>query len=713
MWLFNSRFLIVALILVTAPVFSSELGFKGYVVSYSDDEKSERWANYLYNHLSNRAEDKTIVLLQKVSKEKSIKRGYKSLFIQVSSGLQFDYCIQNSAEQLDIRAQNDRSALWIIYQVIGNISIEDNRINAADFPPPMINLSNSCKNFDFEYREPHFAPNLQTDFAPILGTNNVETDWGIWGHNVSRIVNKYEDENLYALVEGKRVESQLCFSSPQFFEHIRYFIIDNYGRGDETSNYFMISPKDNNLVCTCSECSKLGNTSSNATPAVSKLVLRLSEHFPDHRFYMTAYRTTASPPTFKLPKNSGVFISTIKLPKGIKLNKKQSKTSQFLNQLNEWRSITDNIYLWDYAANYDDYLTPIPVLFGLQQHLQFFKNNGVKGVFINGSGYDYSSFDGMKTYVIAALMMDTQANVEELCRRYFVSEFPVSGNLLANYYLSLEQNYAEKNKAYNLYGGMRDNLKTYLDAAKFITFYEAVETLLPIIRGEEWNKLLKLYTALTFTRLQIAYTTTTGKWGYGIVNGNKLIVKPEISEYVNLLGRYVAYSDMANYDEIGNTLEEYTAEWNALIAKHSFQNALLGEKIEILSKPDEGFESVSLLNDGSPGFPQDYLQGWYLFSGDKLQLQFSTTNLQNTNTLRLRFLNNPRQGLLSPEKIEILADGKPLKMIASNKIKIVGNTASCDIDIDFSKMKNVVIKMTPKEAKKSIIACDEVQILKL
>ena len=76
-------------------------------------------------------------------------------------------------------------------------------------------------------------------------------------------------------------------------------------------------------------------------------------------------------------------------------------------------------------------------------------------------------------------------------------------------------------------------------------------------------------------------------------------------------------------------------------------------------------------------------------------------------------LNNPRQGLLSPEKIEILADGKPLKTIASNKIKIVGNTASCDIDIDFSKMKNVVIKMTPKEAKKSIIACDEVQILKL
>lgn len=717
MWLFNRFFnpplLLLSLILCTTSAMSSELRIKGYIVSFNEDEQSERWAEYLFNHLSKRTSDKSIVILQKGAESKNIKRDYKTLHIEVSSDLKYDYCIENTAFRLNVRTRNDQVTVWMVYQIIGSISIEDKRFNTEDLSPPMINLSDSCKSFDFDYREPHFAPNLQTDFAPIHGTNNVETDWGIWGHNLSKVLKAEQDENLYALVADKRTKEQLCFSTPHLLERLSYYIKDNFGEGDKKATMFMINPQDNNLVCTCSDCKANGNTKDNATPAVTYFIRMLSQRFPNHRFYMTAYRTTATPPEHELPESAGVFFSTINLPKGIALNVKQPKTNQFLKQLEAWRSKTPNVYLWDYDTNFDDYLTPIPILYGLQQQLQFFKKRGVKGVFLNGSGYDYSSFDDVQTYVIAAIMMDTQADVAKLCRDFFNKEYPVSGHLLANYYLSLEQNYLDKNKAYNMYGGIRDNLNTYLNVEKFITFYDALETLVPIIKGEEWNKLLKLYTALSYTRLQIAYATNTGEWGYADKEGDKMTVRKEITGYLKQLEGCVAYSDMNNYNESGNTLSDYISEWKRIIAQEGFKNKLLDVEVQIISKPDEGFESSSLLNDGTSGFVQDYHQGWYLSSKDDLHVQFSSVKLKNANTIRLRFLNTPKHGILSPEKIELLGDGKLLKTISSKQMKHLGYTALCDIDIDFSKIKNVELRIIRKDAKKSIIACDEIQILEL
>lgn len=716
MWLFNHFFRIPLLLLLffsSTSVLSSEIEIKGYVISHSTDEQSERWANYLFNHLSNSTKDKSIVILRKGSEGKSIKPGYKSLYIEVSPDLAYDYCIDNNDVQLQVRTRNDRVAIWMVYQIIENISLADKRFNTEGLPPAMINLSNSCKNFDFEYREPHFAPNLQTDYAPIHGTNNVETDWGIWGHNLSKVLNTQQDKKLYALVADQRTKEQLCFSTPYLLDRLSSYIVDQYGEGAIKSTNFMINPKDNNLVCTCGECTALGNTKDNATPAVAYFLRTLSQRFPNHRFYITAYRTTATPPEEELPENTGVFFSTINLPKGIALNEKQPKTNQFLKQLHAWRSKTPNVYLWDYDTNFDDYLTPIPILYGLQQQLQFFKKNDVKGVFLNGSGYDYSSFDEVQTYVIAALMMDTEADVAKLCIDFFNKKYPVSVNLMVNYYLSLEQNYFAKNKAYNMYGGMRDNLNTYLNVEKFVTFYDALETLVPIIKSEEWNKLLKLYTALSYTRLQIAYATNTGKWGYADREGNKMTVRKEIKDYLEQLERYVAYSDMQNYNESGNTLSDYIAEWKRIIAQDGFENELLDVQVQIISKPDEGFESSSLLNDGTTGFAQDYHQGWYLSSRDDLHVRFSSAKLKDANTIRLRFLDNPKHGIFPPEKIEILGDGKLLKTINSYQIKHNDNTAFCDIDMDFSKTNNVALKIIRKDMEKSIIACDEIQILEL
>jgi hypothetical protein len=690
---------------------SPDLKAKGYVISFEEDAKSQKWAEYLYHHLQKRSKEPgAILILEKPNI--AIPEGYKNIHFEVAEDLKNDYCISNTEKTLHIRTKSEKNALWIIYQLIENLSEVDNRFDSEDLPPATINFDSGCHDFEFDYREPYFEPNLQKDWAPIAGNNNVDTDWGLWGHNLYKIGDKLHDENIYALVGEKRDHSQFNFSSPELLKGVEDYIIDQYGNGDKGGYRFMIMPNDNNIVCTCAVCQELGNTTNNATPAVADFIRRLSERFPKHFFYTTAYKTTKQAPPFQFPKNSGVFFSTIDLKKGISLDSRDRNTEKFLSVLKAWQNATPNLYLWDYAANFDDYFTPMPILFGLQKQFQFFHKEGVKGMFLNGSGYNYMPFDDVKTYVAGALMMNAEVDIEVLCRKFFKKEYPISGDLLTDYYLRLEKNYLAKNKPYNMYGGMTDNLNTYFKAKDFLQFYDQLKKIIPSTRGNENEKLTKLYTALTYTRLQISYNNGANQNGFATQKNHKMFVKPEINDFLKGMMNYKEYRDMNSFKEEGGDLGEYITQWNKLLNNSSgYENQLLGTKVKVLSEKDEGFDNSDILTDGVAGFETNYHQGWYLSSNKDLHISFAVDKIHNTKKIKLRFLKMEKYGFFPPAKVEIFGDGNPLKSYNSTDFIDGAKTATLDLNLTFKGIKNIEMVFHRKDAKKSIIACDEIQVL--
>lgn len=682
-------------------------GMKGekYLITAEEDAESERWAEYLFYHLSKRTEETNSVEFYKGAPLRKIPKGVKNIHFEVVTDLKNDYCIEHTSKRLHIRVHKKSTALWLVYQLIDCISIEDHRFVTDDFPPAVIDFHTVCKDFDFDYREPFFATNLEPGYAPIIGTNCVDTDWGIWGHNLPKIVEDQGDEKIYALVDGERTKEQFCFASSGLFEQLQEHIIDYFGDGDEQSIRFMIMPNDNDMVCTCPDCVQLGNTKNNATPAVHDLIRRLAERFPKHQFFATAYRTTATPPAYQLPANSGVLFSTIDLPKGVALDR-QSQVENFMEQIHGWRYKTRNIYLWDYTANFDDYLTPIPILLGLQSQLQFFKRQGIKGLFLNASGYDYSPFDDVKTFVAGALMMDVNVNVEALIKRYHQKIYPQNHELISNYYISLEKRFFDKNRPYNMYGGMRYNVKAYLDMDEFIRFYEALGKVISSTTGAEREKVGKLYTALAFTRLQIAYIQGDREWGYARKENTRMVAKPEINFLIEELRQFVNYEDLQNYKESGGSLSEYIGQWEQLLKPCGYENALLDKPVEVLSKRDEGFETTELLTDGTPGFPQDYHQGWYLSSTDDLHIRFPAYELQTAKSIRLRFLHMERHGIYPPADIELIIDGRPVRDQQIDK-----HSGSYSLPVNLSGASIIELKISRRKNSKSILALDEVQIL--
>ncbi|ERI88875.1 hypothetical protein HMPREF1981_00191 [Bacteroides pyogenes F0041] len=691
-----------------------ELKAEKYVITAEENAQSERWAEYLFNHLSKRSADKGCVALYKGAPQIKLSGDTKNIHFEVDPELENDYVIIHLPHRLHLRARDGRTALWLVYQLIDNLAQADQRFDASDIPPAVISFESANKDFDFTYREPFWRPNLNTDYSLLIGTNNVESDWGVWGHMLPQIMKNADSEEIYALSGGVRSKDQFCFSSPVLFDRLKEYIIDNFGYGDEKGYSFTIMPNDNDIACTCPACAKSGNTEKDASRSVSQLIRKLSTTFPSHSFFTTAYRTTYAAPIEPLPSNAGVLFSTIKLPKGVALED-QPAAEEFTEALHEWGVQTNNIYLWDYAANFDDYLTPLPVLYGLQKQLRFFKEKGVRGVFLNASGYDYSPFDDVKTYVAAALMMDTECDVDSLTEKFFKKTYPDTHQLLSGYYLSLEKSYEKRGKAYNLYGGIRENIKTYLNVDDFIAFYNELRTRLKKTQKAEREKLEKLYTALTFTRLQIAYIQGTGKWGYGTKEGDRVLIKREMNTLIEDLEQSGKYSDLNSYKESGGDIPRYIDEWKKMIQAGYYENGLINGSVKVVSKPDEGFENPRLLNDGTCGFAQDYHQGWYLSSTDDLEVEFSTANIQNTNRIQIRCLQIEKHGIFAPEKIELHMDGKPASASIGKDIQTSPGSphsiVTYSLRTNLAGTSKVTLKFIRKQAPKSILAIDEIQTL--
>ncbi|NDW18485.1 DUF4838 domain-containing protein [Dysgonomonas sp. 216] len=689
---------------------NSALKSDGYCILNIENRQSIECADYMFRELNTRTKGENIVQRSEISD------GYKSIEINVDENLPYDYSVEHKKDYVKLNASSKKTMLWLAMQIVKLMANCDGRIVGDDLPPAVINCSTQQVKFDFEYREPYFRPNLQEKNNVIYGTNSVELDWGIWGHNLNVALENEEEENdnaVYAKQNNNVVSSQYCFSNEVTFKRIKEYIVDNFGFSKTYRQHFMIMPNDNAIACNCELCAQKGNTSNNATPAVSDLVIRLAKEFPFHTFFTSAYLTTKYPPNVKWPSNTGVMISTIDLPKGVALENGKS-TEEFLKILKNWSRCTSKVYIWDYAANFDDYLTPIPVLKGLKKQLEFYKSEGVDGVFLNASGYDYSPFDDLKSYVAAALMMNTNLSVDSLCSVFFDSAYPVSGRMLKDYYLLLEDKFEAGGKPYNMYGGFKEISDTYLDIRQFVEMYDSLDMFIGIAENEEKAKLEKLRTALSYTRLQVAYFQKGGIYGYAHSCNKVMIVKPYIDLICNRLAQHSKYKDLNNYKESDGAINDYLRNWAAIRNNDSFTNLLTRIPLRTSSKLDDGYDNIRLLNDGVLGFDNDYHQGWMIISNDDLEVTFESQSLKLAKKLEIRFLNSNKHRLYAPEKVMIYKNNVLYKEIQIQDGYAVNDnmyTVCAKADVDVFDADNITIKiLRPRNEGKNAIACDEIRL---
>lgn len=676
---------------------------EGYLITIGEDptDRDTRWAKYLYEHLKKRANDDEMVAFGVSEKE------MWHVIIQIDPTAQEGFRISRKGADIKLTASDDRHMLWLQYQLIKKISKEDPRIDGSDLPPALLNLTDTCGTFAFDYQSIYSPAGLNSDYTGVMGLNNFDDSWGIWGHNLRKVLGDNTDK-VYATIHGKTDDSQLCFSSPEMYTQIEDYIVNNFG--EKGNSRFVIAPDDNPYACTCASCTALGNTEKNATPAVTELVLRLAQRFPKHFFFTTSYLSTQQATDKQLPANTGVMVSAIDFPLR-RIDSKDAQEKKFAQQLENWKKVTKNIYIWDYINNFDDYLTPFPILKIAQQRLQFFKKNGASGIFFNGSGYSYSSFDEMRTFVLSALLINPEQVVDDLIRNYFNQEYPVSKKWLSDYYIDLE-NSAQSGKKLGLYAGIRESEGAYLNPEKFIKFYDEMGHFVSDAKGKERKKLHELQTALSFTRLEMGRDHSYDTYGYAKRNGKEIQTVPQARKWVTQLKEHKAFSGMEYYNESANEIDYYIKEWEQYILASDIKKDLfLG--ITPSSTPKTNKNSLKRLTDGTHGLPDNYHCGWIIFPQEECTIDLPVKGINESGTVYISFLNLPRHRIYAPQQIEVSRDGASYKKINLSPDDCVekGEMVKAVVPVDLNGTELLSIKITGTKKPGAQIGMDEIAFI--
>lgn len=676
---------------------------EGYLITIGEDptDRDTRWAKYLYEHLKKRANDDEMVAFGVSEKE------MWHVIIQIDPTAQEGFRISRKGADIKLTASDDRHMLWLQYQLIKKISKEDPRIDGSDLPPALLNLTDTCGTFAFDYQSIYSPAGLNSDYTGVMGLNNFDDSWGIWGHNLRKVLGDNTDK-VYATIHGKTDDSQLCFSSPEMYTQIEDYIVNNFG--EKGNSRFVIAPDDNPYACTCASCTALGNSEKNATPAVTELVLRLAQRFPRHFFFTTSYLSTQQATDKQLPANAGVMVSAIDFPL-CWIDSKDAQEKKFAQQLENWKKVTKNIYIWDYINNFDDYLTPFPILKIAQQRLQFFKKNGASGIFFNGSGYSYSSFDEMRTFVLSALLINPEQAVDDLIRNYFNQEYPVSKKWLSDYYIDLE-NSTQSGKKLGLYAGIRESEGAYLNPEKFIKFYDEMGDFVSDAKGKERKKLHELQTALSFTRLEMGRDHSYDTYGYAKRNGKGIQAVPQARKWVNQLKEHKAFSGMEYYNESANEIDYYIKEWEQYILASDIKKDLfLG--ITPSSTPKTNKNSLKRLTDGTHGLPDNYHCGWIILPEEECTIDLPVKEINESGTVYISFLNLPRHRIYAPQQIEVSRDGASYKKINLSPDDSVekGEMVKAVVPVDLNGTELLSIKITGTKKPGAQIGMDEIAFI--
>ena len=673
---------------------------EGYLVTIGEDptDKDTRWAKYLYEHLKKRANDDEMVAFGVSEKE------MWRVIIHIDPTLQEGFRIAIKGSNIELTATDDRQMLWLQYQLIKKISKEDPRIDGSDLPPAIINLTDTCGTFAFDYQSIYSPSGLNPDYTGVMGLNNFDDSWGIWGHNLRKVLGDNVDK-VYATIHGKTDDSQLCFSSEEMYRQIESYIVDNIG--EKGSSRFVIAPDDTPYACTCASCTAMGNTEKNATPAVTELLLRLSQRFPKHSFFTISYLSTKQVTDKQLPSNAGIIVSAIDFPLR-RIDGKNAQEKKFMQQLNQWKKVTKNIYIWDYINNFDDYLTPFPILKIAQQRLRFFKQNGASGIFFNGSGYSYSSFDEMRTFVLSALLINPELPVEELVRDYFNQEYPLSKKWLYDYYINLE-NSVQSGKKLGIYAGIAELEQSFLNPEKFIKFYDEMGDYVSDAKGKERKKLHELQTALSYTRLEMGRNHSYDPYGYAQRNGKQIQPTPQAQKWLTQLKEHHAFTGMEYYNESADEIDYYIKEWEQyILASDIKKNLFLG--IMPSSTPPTDKDGLKRLTDSTHGLPGNYHCGWTTLPKEEYEISLPVKGINKTGNIYISFLNLPRHRFYPPRQIEISKDGAIYKTInletddSVEKGELVKTTTS--IDLNGTELVNIKIMGSKKP--RAQIGIDEI-----
>ena len=268
---------------------------------------------------------------------------------------------------------------------------------------------------------------------------------GYWVHTFDKLlpsaVYGKEHPEYYAYFNGKRnpgKASQWCLSNPEVFEIVAARI-DSIFKANPEQDLICVSQNDGNYTnCTCPECKATDDHEGALSGSVIHFVNKLADRFPDKKFATLAYLYTMNPPKHVKPRhNVVVMLCDIDCNREVSLTENASGR-EFVEALEGWSAITDNLFVWDYGINFDNMVAPFPNFHILQENIQLFHKNHVTMHFSQIAGSRGGDFSEMRSYLVSKLMWNPYLDLDKQMHHFLEGYYGEAAPYIYRYVKMIE-----------------------------------------------------------------------------------------------------------------------------------------------------------------------------------------------------------------------------------------------------------------------------------
>jgi hypothetical protein len=323
-------------------------------------------------------------------------------------------------------------------------------LTAAHTHVPALTSPHWVGPLDRQYRPPlllrwsYYQENARApEFATRMRINAITDDPRLGGRSRQRLIShsfhrqipsaRYglEHPDYYALRDGVRLPpaendiaaSQPCLTHPEVLRIVTEAVLADL-RDDPGVSNVAVSQNDSRRHCQCPECARLDQRE--ATPMGSLLTFvnavaeRVAADHPEVQVGTLAYQYSRRPPANLKPRpNVQIQLCSIECCQLHSIDDPSCpRNAPFQKDLEAWGRICDQIFIWNYTTNFENYLLPMPNLRVIGRNIRTFVAMGAKGLFMQGAGDAIGSeFADLRNYLISRLLwdpsLDDQALIDE------------------------------------------------------------------------------------------------------------------------------------------------------------------------------------------------------------------------------------------------------------------------------------------------------------
>ncbi len=301
----------------------------------------------------------------------------------------------------------------------------------------------------FSFRWSYYKENSDhPEFATRLRINTVATEERLGGKTPQNLINhsfykwinpdKFGKSHpeYFALIDGARQTTggsgggpQPCPSEPAVIDIVTQGVLEELAQNPGIRNV-SVSQNDNGAYCQCPRCEEINAREDSPMGANLMLVNAVAEQVekthPEVMIGTLAYWYTRKPPkTIKPRANVQIQLCSIECCSLHPLNDPDCPGNRaFCADLDGWKAISDNIWIWNYNTNFSYYDLPFPNLKSIGPNVKYFLDSHTKGVFMqaNGNG-NTGEFCDLRNYVISRCLWkpgsDSWAHAEKFCRLHY------------------------------------------------------------------------------------------------------------------------------------------------------------------------------------------------------------------------------------------------------------------------------------------------------